>query len=289
MRRRRGSEIAAGLLVLVAAALVLWGYFWLTGQPLGHQGYPLVVRLDDAGGLERGDRIRLAGVEVGNVRRIGLDSGGVWAEIRVDAEVRLPADSRAALRADGMFGDRHIELIPGRATVSLHGGDTLAAAQLPTLSQTIEVIGDRAQEVLTRAGEVLSPTSVEALQNSALSLSRALDELARLNASLRKTAEGFGRGFNEPRLDRTAVGLETTAEELAAASAEVRESAASLASILAKVDRGEGALGRAVNDPRLYDALLAATENIGAAAQNASSLVQDIQTRPGRYLKIALF
>lgn len=289
MRRRRGSEIAVGILALATAVLVLWGYFWLTGQPLGHQGYPVLVRLHDAAGLERGDRVRLAGVEVGNVRRVRLDAGSILAELRVDADVRLPSDSRAVLRSGGVFGDRHIELVPGRAATLLRGGDTLSGANMRTLSETIETVGARADEFLARASAVLSPPSVEALQNGALSLARALDELAVLNASLRKTAEGLGRGLNEGRVDRTAAGFEATARDLAAASADLRASTTSLASILGKIDRGHGSLGRAVNDPALYDALLQAAESFNAVAQRASSLVQDVRTHPDRYVKVSVF
>jgi hypothetical protein len=99
MRRRKGSELATGALVLLAGIVATWGYFWLTAQPVRHRGYPLVVQLTDAGGLERGDRVRLAGVEVGTVRRVGLRSGAVIADIIVDPDLRLPRGSRASRQA----------------------------------------------------------------------------------------------------------------------------------------------------------------------------------------------
>ena len=45
MARRGGqrAEIWLGVLVIVCAGLLLWGYFWLTGQPLGQRGYSAVV------------------------------------------------------------------------------------------------------------------------------------------------------------------------------------------------------------------------------------------------------
>ncbi|MFL5402797.1 MAG: MlaD family protein, partial [Gemmatimonadales bacterium] len=107
MRRRKGSELATGILVLVATVVAVWGYFWLTAQPLGQGGYPLVVHLTDAGGLKRGDRVRLAGVEVGTVRAIGLRDGSVLVQITVDQELSLPRDSRVSLQSSGAFGGRY--------------------------------------------------------------------------------------------------------------------------------------------------------------------------------------
>src|SRR6185312_7770246 len=125
MRRRKGSELATGALVLAAGVVAVWGYFWLTAQPLGRGGYHLVVQLADAGGLQRGDRVRLAGVQVGTVRQIGLRNGGVLAEITVDRELSLPRDSHASLQASGAFGGRYLALQPGKSAAMLARGDTL--------------------------------------------------------------------------------------------------------------------------------------------------------------------
>jgi ABC-type transporter Mla subunit MlaD len=60
--RRQKFELWIGLLVIVSAVLLTWGYFWLTGQPLGERGYTVYVVLPNAQGLERGDRVQLSGV-----------------------------------------------------------------------------------------------------------------------------------------------------------------------------------------------------------------------------------
>src|SRR4051812_29400113 len=136
MRRRRGSAVATGALVLAAAVVAMWGYYWLTAQPLGQGNYPLVVQLSDAGGLQRGDRVRLAGVQVGTVRDVGLRHGAVLAEIAVDRDLTLPRDSRASLQSSGAFGGRYVSLEPGTSTATLRRGDTLAALKTPTLAET---------------------------------------------------------------------------------------------------------------------------------------------------------
>jgi phospholipid/cholesterol/gamma-HCH transport system substrate-binding protein len=62
-----------------------------------------------------------------------------------------------------------------------------------------------------------------------------------------------------------------------------------LGSILDKIDRGNGSLGRAVNDPTLYQALLAAASHVDEAAVGASALVRDLRARPGRYIRFSVF
>jgi phospholipid/cholesterol/gamma-HCH transport system substrate-binding protein len=296
MRRRKGSEIVTGLLVLVAAGLAVAGYYWLTGESLTRRGYPLVVRLRDAGGLQRGDRLRLAGVEVGRVRGVHLFSGAVLANVQVDPDLRLAKDSRADLRPAGAFGGRYLELTAGRSGEPLQPGDTLAAASVPSLAETFTGLGDRATEVLARASDVLAPSRVATLDQGLRSLTRTLDNAAAVSASMRSTALEVHRGLGDGRLEQTTAGLATSSRNLADASADLRSAAGTLTSILGKIDRGEGSLGRAVNDPTLYDALRGATVRFDSVTrdaqvvvQDAGLLVRDVRSNPHRYVRITLF
>jgi phospholipid/cholesterol/gamma-HCH transport system substrate-binding protein len=289
MRRRKGSELATGALVLLAGVVATWGYFWLTAQPVRHRGYPLVVQLTDAGGLERGDRVRLAGVEVGTVRRVGLRSGAVVADIIVDPDLRLPRGSRASLQASGAFGGRYLALRPGGAAASLRRGDTLVALTTPTLAETFAATGAEAREAFARAADLLSPERVAGLERGASSVSHSVDELTSLTIALRAATARLQRRLDDARLDSTTTDLARTARTLSGTSAELRTASASLGSILGKIDRGYGSLGRAVNDPSLYQALLAAAAHADEAAVGAGTLVRDLQARPGRYIRISLF
>lgn len=289
MRRRKGSELATGALLLVAGAVAVWGYFWLTAQPLGRGGYHLVVQLADAGGLERGDRVRLAGVEVGTVRQVGLRAGAVLAEITVDQDLSLPRDSRVSLQASGAFGGRYLALEAGKSATLLARGDTLTARNTPTLAETFATVGTQASEAFARAAELLSPDHVDGLERGAKSLSRSVDELTSLTIALRGTAAGLRRRLNDERLDSTASDLARTARSLTGASAELGRAATSLGSILGKIDRGNGSLGLAVNDPSLYQALLTAAAHVDEAALGARALVRDLHARPGRYIRVSLF
>lgn len=289
MRRRKGSELATGSLVLVATVVAVWGYFWLTAQPVRHRGYALVVQLTDAGGLERGDRVRLAGVQVGTVRRVGLRRGAVVADITVDPDLRLPRDSHASLEASGAFGGRYLALEPGGAAAPLRRGDTLVALTTPTLAETFAATGAEAREAFARAADLLSPERVAGLDRGAKSVSRSVDELTSLTIALRTTTARLQRRLDDSRLDSTATDLARTARSLTGTSAQLRTASASLGSILGKIDRGYGSLGRAVNDPSLYQALLAAAAHADEAAVGAGMLVRDLHARPGRYIRISLF
>ena len=283
-----------GLLVIVTAALLTWGYFWLTGQPLGQRGYSAVVVLPDVEGLTEGDQVQLSGVTVGHVSDVKLLSPGrVAVTLFLQRGVLIPRDSRAVLQSVGVLGDKVIELRAGSSEVTLDEGDTLGVGSASSLFTLAGDLGKEAESVLVQLDKLLADTAIEHAHGSLAALEGALREMERLihansgeltamSESLRGTARSLETAVGGGTLDSTLVRIEATASRLSRAAETLERSAESVSSVVAKIDSGEGTLGRLVNDPSLY-------EDLRAAAHNTASLVQDMQQNPGRYLKFAIF
>lgn len=292
--RGRRAEIWLGLLVIVSAVLLTWGYFWLTGQPLGKRGYSAVVVLPDAGGLSDGDLVMLSGVEVGHVRHVELlGPGTVAVTLFVERGVRVPRDSRAVLQGVGLLGDKVIELRAGEADVALADGDTLEVGQTTSLLDLASGLGREAESVLGQLDKLLADTTIERTHGSMAALESALrelerlirtnsDEFAAMSRSLRNTAQSLEGAMQGVEIDSTLAQIEATATRLSETAESLQGSAESLSSVISKIDQGQGTLGLLVNDPGLY-------EDLRSAARSAASLTQDIQQNPGRYLKLAIF
>jgi phospholipid/cholesterol/gamma-HCH transport system substrate-binding protein len=293
-RKQKKLELWIGLLVLVSAVLLLWGYFWLTGQPLGERGYTVNVVLPNAEGLERGDRVRLAGVEVGVVRSVELLAADrVALSLWLQRDLQLPSDTRVLLQSVGVFGDRIVVLQPGTAQTFAGDGDTLALGTTTGLMDLAGRIGDQARVVLERLERLLADSTIDQVHGGVAALPatiRDLDEMIRENSdefaamsrSLRRTAETLQQTLGGPEVDRTVADLQATAATLAETAERLKRTAEAISSVAEKIDRGEGTLGLLVNDPGLY-------QDLRSATQSLQSLTQDIQQNPGRYLKLAIF
>jgi phospholipid/cholesterol/gamma-HCH transport system substrate-binding protein len=59
--------------------------------------------------------------------------------------------------------------------------------------------------------------------------------------------------------------------------------------IIARMDRGEGTLGKLSRDPALYDNLTQAAHNINQASINVNKLTEEIRRNPKKYLKLSVF
>lgn len=286
---RYRNVTAIGLLVLVAGVLFFWGLYYLLGNPVLSGGRTVIVALDDGAGLKRGDRVNLQGVQVGSVRAVQLEPPDrVSVELEVDDDVRLPADTRARIRAD-VFGVHMIDLRPGTALVTLEAGDTIRGAATPTLPDLATELSDAAQSVLNRADSLLAPEAVanvhavaSILPASAKELGAAFTELRHAAASLRRSAQGVESAEVGDALGRALGEMEHSSRAFTSAAVAMESSLVQLGSVLAKIDRGDGTLGRLVNDPTLYSDLRSAVREVGA-------LAADIRARPKRYVSIEVF
>jgi phospholipid/cholesterol/gamma-HCH transport system substrate-binding protein len=104
-------------------------------NPFEQETYPLTARFTSISGLKEGSVIELAGVTVGKVDRIELDTGDYEAvvHLHIDKRVELQDDSIASIRTAGIIGDKFIKLTPGGSEIILEAGDMIEETE-PSIS-----------------------------------------------------------------------------------------------------------------------------------------------------------
>ncbi len=289
MENRKRNISALGLLVLAASVVFIWGFYYLLGTPVLGGGTRIYVALPNGGGLKRGDRVFLQGVDVGSVSAVRLvSSGRVAAELRLETPLQLAADTRAQVRGD-VFGAHTVDLAPGTALVRLTDGDTIRGGAALALPDMALALGDRARDVLAGADSLLSPAAVrnlhataEVLPASAIEMRDAFAEMHRAATALRRSAETVEGAKTGPALASALAEVERSARSMTAAAGTMDRSLNSLASVLQKVDNGNGTLGRLVNDSTLY-------RDLSVAAREVGALASDVRQHPSRYVSIKVF
>lgn len=279
---------ALGLLVVIATALFVWGFFFLLGDPIGVSGDEVVVRMEDGAGLGRGNPVHLNGVQVGTVRRVTLDPPGVTVRIKIDDDIRLSADTRAVAQAD-VFGTKSITLEPGQALVALEGGDTIQGLVRRPLPELATELGAKAEVLMASADSLLSPVAVRDLKataavlpETARQLQSAFRELTLAASAIRRTAEELEQASAGQAAAETLHELQSSARAATQTLTTLDRSLQSLESVLGKVDRGEGTLGRLVNDTALYGEL-------EAMLREVRSLAADVRADPKKFLSVEIF
>jgi phospholipid/cholesterol/gamma-HCH transport system substrate-binding protein len=94
-------------------------------DPFKRETYNVGANFTSISGLKEGATLELAGVIVGKVTKIALDTADYEATVYMDIDksVKLSDDSIASIRTSGIIGDKFIKLTPGGSDTYLESGD----------------------------------------------------------------------------------------------------------------------------------------------------------------------
>jgi phospholipid/cholesterol/gamma-HCH transport system substrate-binding protein len=114
-------------------------------------------------------------------------------------------------------------------------------------------------------------------------------EIKALSNSLLRSAEGLERVTSGPELDRAVKQMDELITRADGVVGRMDGSAQSLDRILARVDRGEGTLGKLSRDEALYDTLSRAAAHFDQASVEMQSLLADVRREPKKYVNLRVF
>ncbi len=139
-------EALIGFLVVVAAVAFVAFAWARTGAGEGQGGVTLLARFPNIGGVTLGTDVKVAGVKVGRVAALELDPPSYQAVLKlsVDAGLKLPIDSSAAITSEGLLGGNYIALTPGAEGQMLaEGGEIVETSGAPDLMGLIGSVVNR--------------------------------------------------------------------------------------------------------------------------------------------------
>ena len=296
MKIRR--EFKIGIFAVIVIAVSWWGIKWLGGQNVLLTSNIYYVYYDDVSGLQESSRVKLRGVEVGNVRSIELERDRVLVEIAVESKYAdmIPANSLAEIGSAGLMGGVEINILQGDAAEVIEAGAFFEGAIKPDM---IGSLADKGTELMDGLNETVSGVNALLADNSA-SITALVSNLESMSASvdtLLAAVSGDVDGImgdvkdftdalaeNTGRIESIIENLDTFTGDVAAADlvSQLNTTVTTLNDVLGTLEAGEGSIGQLLNDPALYTSLNEASDNLGA-------LLEDLKLNPMRYVHFSLF
>lgn len=134
MLQKRILELLVGLFMLAGILAVFFLAFKVSGlsQYSARDSFQVSAIFDNIGDLKVRAPVTIAGVRVGEVSKIVIDSNDFKAkvELRIDKrQNNLPEDTTAKILTAGLIGANYIELIPGYEAANLKEGDVIVDTQ----------------------------------------------------------------------------------------------------------------------------------------------------------------
>jgi phospholipid/cholesterol/gamma-HCH transport system substrate-binding protein len=126
--RKLSLDTAVGIFVLVGILCLSYLSIKLGKiEVLGGDYYRVAALFDSVSGLKPGASVEIAGVQVGTVEKIALDSkqGRARVTLKMRGEVKLQEDVIASVRTRGIIGDKFLLLKPGGSETPIRAGGTI--------------------------------------------------------------------------------------------------------------------------------------------------------------------
>ncbi len=127
---QRETYVGAIAAVVLAVGLILVVLTNRAAQRTDDGLFHLLADFDRVDGVHIGTPVRVAGVDIGAVAHMSVDSRGrALLAFRFDEAIDLPDDTAAVIETDGLFGQKYVELRPGGSDRSLKNGARISFSQ----------------------------------------------------------------------------------------------------------------------------------------------------------------
>ncbi|MFL6577950.1 MAG: MlaD family protein [Povalibacter sp.] len=222
---REANYVAVGAFILLVIAMGVAFVFWYTdARDVSEYSTYEIYFAGSVSGLERGGPVRYLGVDVGRVRRIGIDAdnpGRVVVTVDIDSGTPISSATRASLGLQGVTGLLYVNLreVPDvNKTAKLAQGKRYpvidsVASDFDTFLASLPELMSRANSLLERVGRVLSDDNLRALADS-------MNHIRDASATLPSTAKNVGKMVSE--MQATVTEIHSAAESLRGITTDAR-------------------------------------------------------------------
>jgi len=234
-------------MVIVGLAILAVGIFFISGQ-VGFftKRYTLKTYLSEASGLRDGAEVRLAGVAVGNVKRVQISpytdrdrAVEVLMAVSRSYQQEIRADSVASIETVGLLGESYVNITRGaRSQEVVPDGGVLKSSE-----------GAEIKQVVQNADDVIVNLRVLSAQ------------LNNITGQLQSGKGSIGKLIYDQTLFNH---LNTTA--------------AKLDQMVTNLDQGKGSLGKLLEDESFYN-------NATSTFDHLNKVLDDMQHGPGSIAK----
>ena len=307
MRRdlKIGIFFTGALLVLAVFIFIVGNLSNLFRRP----GYPINIRYESSLGLDKTAAVKMAGIKIGYVKDIQLEGRRSKVILSIYPKYKIPRGSKAIQSVQGLLGEKYVDVQPSMEDDYLRPGDELVpgpSSGMDQLTPMLNALGNDLQQVARNLKDMTNKETRDNFAEAVKNLSSLTGEIERLVAENRgkvsqtlTAASDTARSLDERVKDLAQNANATLAEIqrlLQENRADIRDNVTKLKDVLSKIEesvtllnksldkiqKGEGSIGKLVNDEGLYNEARGAVRDVEKIAETVSSLRPTLDVR-GEY------
>ena len=265
---KNSLETKLGIFVFLAVVAA-----WMIVETLGsadwfHHGYHVSAQFDTVQDLKPGDRVKMAGVEIGRVENIKLTDTKVNVIMRLNGDAQVRTDSKASIKFTGLMGQNFVAIDFGSPDKPrAKDGTELATVEQPDLSAIMTKL-DGAVGGIQHMTESFSSDDIHNLFGPLGDFFKShRDELAATIANITNITGQIASGqgtvgkliHDDGALYSSVL---ATVTNLQATAANASDMIAAVKLVVTNASAGQGTIGKLLTDETLYHAATGSMTNL---------------------------
>jgi phospholipid/cholesterol/gamma-HCH transport system substrate-binding protein len=299
------KEVKVGLLAIVSGVVLYLGFNFLKGVDFLSPNNSYYAVYDNVDGLTVSNPVTLNGLAVGRVKEITIlqnKSNKLLVTLDINNEITLGDSTKAILASSGVLGGKYIMLEVGPIRRILEDDDTLQTdieqgvtemlqAKAAPIAEDLDSLIVNMNQMVKKFDAITATIDAtllsvkqtssslnNTLDNNQAAIGKVMNNMQTLSNSLNDSQTGI-----KPLMGKINGFADTLSNmQLASAVENANRSLENLNRTLAKVNEGQGTLGKLATNDSLY-------RHLNEAAADLDSLLIDVKANPKRYINFSVF
>ncbi len=228
-----GIFVTAGILAVLLTIMLL-GNYSLTSK------YVVNAYFENTAGLPKKAKVKISGVDVGNIKDIVLEDGKAKVILVIDRKIKLYPDATAKIVSMGIIGTKYIDIHPGTASGNpVKHGATINSLVSDSLEEVIGNAVKKLDAVLSDAKKGLNEDFFQSLHDTVENLKLVSQTLSDKRGDIDEAVNNF-KNFSSDLYEITSKNKQ-----------DIRDIIEKLNEIVDKINNGDGTLARLINDKEM--------------------------------------
>lgn len=273
-----------------------------------------VTEFDQVAGLNVKSTVRIAGIEVGTVTNIDLYGNSAKVTLGLPKKLAIHNDALASLASIGILGEKYINLDPGHPTSGMlsEGGMIRSknSISLDNITETIANISKDIKNVTATLNETIGSNHGRQQIGSIIdnifhltnefrvivnenhrNINNTIANLQQLSADLKYGLPQVANQFNELGKNLNEITLQNKPElqamiiNMHKLTNDLKRTSDNMLSITDKINKGEGTIGRLINDESTIDKINLTADQINSMLGSVKSMDLNLDLNVARWTK----
>jgi phospholipid/cholesterol/gamma-HCH transport system substrate-binding protein len=265
MKNSLETRIGIFVALIVLAAVFILDI--IGGPEKFTRGQRLTAAFNNVQDLKVGDRVKMAGVEIGRVEEITLRSNKVMVVMKIRRDAEVKTDSTATIKFTGLMGQNFVAIDFGTpdAPVTVKDAviESVEQADLSTLMAKLDNVASGVENLTKsftgdKIDNLLGPFT-DFLKANQQPLTDTIGNIRSITAQISQGEGTVGKLIYTNELYNAAVATVTNLQD---ATDQIKSTVAAAQKVVDEVNAGQGTIGMLVKDDQLYKETAASMTNL---------------------------